>query len=158
MARPTLPKLPKLPKWCKIVRSNPAVYERDVFNSEPITSPRQAAAMLRPALQSEEVEQFAIIALDSQHRALGLSIISRGTVDQTLVMPREVFRVAIVLNAVAIIVAHNHPSGDPTPSTPDRLVTDSLAAAGRLLDIPVFDHIIVGAGDRFTSFAQEGLL
>lgn len=149
---------PKLPQWCRIVRSNPAQYERDVFSSEPMIGPRAAAAMLRPSMEREEVEVFVVMALNAQHRVLGLSRISQGATNMTLVMPREVFRAAIAMNATAIIVAHNHPSGDPTPSADDRNITAQLAAGGRVLDIPIFDHIIIGAGDRFTSFAQEGFL
>jgi DNA repair protein RadC len=154
MARPSS----LLPKWCKLVRSNPAAYERDVFSKPGITSPADAAALLRPSLQREEVEVFVVIAMDAQHRPLGLVRVTSGVVNQTLVMAREVFRIAILLNASAIIVAHNHPSGDPTPSDADRRVTDVLVNAGSMLDIPVFDHIIIGAGDRFTSFATQGLL
>lgn len=147
-----------LPKWCRIVRSNPAAYERDVFTAAPINSPRAAEAILRPMLEREETESFVIIALDAQHHAIALSEVTRGTVSQSLVAPRETFRLAIVLGASAIIVAHNHPSGDPTPSLPDRQVTALLVDAGRILDIPVHDHIIIGAGSRYTSFAEAGLL
>jgi DNA repair protein RadC len=73
------------------------------------------------------------------------------------VHPREVFAPAILLGAVAIVVAHNHPSGDPTPSAEDRSITAQLVSAGKLLDIPIHDHIIVGNG-RYTSFADAGLL
>ena len=71
--------------------------------------------------------------------------------------PREVFLAAICASAAAVILVHNHPSGDPTPSAGDRTITEQLVAAGRLLDIPVHDHVIVGAG-RYTSFAEAGLL
>lgn len=71
--------------------------------------------------------------------------------------PREVFCAAIVAGAAAVILSHNHPSGDPTPSADDRAVTDQLVAAGRLLDIPVHDHVILGRG-RYVSFAEAGLL
>lgn len=147
-----------LPKWCRIVRSNPAAYERHVFTTAPVNSPRTAEAILRPMLEREETEAVVIIALDAQHRAIALSVVTRGTVNQSLVAPRETFRLAVALGASAIIVAHNHPSGDPTPSIPDRQVTDMLVAAGRVLDIPVHDHIIIGAGSRYTSFAEAGLL
>src|SRR5918911_768911 len=81
----------------------------------------------------------------------------RSPRDVVAVHPREVFREAIAERAAAIILVHNHPSGDPTPSADDRLVTEQLVAAGRLLDIPVHDHVIVGRG-RFVSFAEAGLL
>jgi DNA repair protein RadC len=147
----------KLPKWCSIVRSAPALYEREVFAQPTITSPRVAVSMLRPSLEREEVEVFVVVALDAQHKPLAFQRVTKGTAVSSLVHPRETFRLAIALGASGIIIAHNHPSGDPTPSGADRQVTDQLVAAGRLLDIPVFDHIII-AGERYTSFAEAGLL
>ena len=82
---------------------------------------------------------------------------TRGILNSSLVHPREVFIYAIVARAAAIILCHNHPSGDPTPSADDRIVTEQLVAAGKLLDIPVLDHVIIGRG-RYTSFAEAGLL
>lgn len=148
---------PKLPKWCSIVRSNPAAYERDVFALPAIHSPADAVAFFRSTLQRSEVEQFLCLSLDSQHRPLGVTRVTSGLLNTSLVHVRETFRVAIVLNAACIIVAHNHPSGDPTPSMDDRNVTEQLQAAGRIIEIPVFDHIII-AGERWTSFAEAGLL
>jgi DNA repair protein RadC len=84
-------------------------------------------------------------------------LITRGLLNSSLVHPREVFRAAIAEAAAGIIVVHNHPSGEPTPSPEDCAATRQLAEAGRLLDLPLYDHVIV-AGDRFTSFAAEGLL
>jgi DNA repair protein RadC len=83
--------------------------------------------------------------------------VTRGLLDSSLVHPREVFRAAISEAAAGIILVHNHPSGDPTPSAEDRAVTRQLVAAGQLLDLPVHDHVIV-AGDRYLSFATAGLL
>ena len=84
-------------------------------------------------------------------------LITRGLLNSSLVHPREVFRAAIAEAAAGIILVHNHPSGDPTPSADDQAVTRQLVAAGELLDLPVYDHVII-AGDRFTSFATRGLL
>jgi DNA repair protein RadC len=83
--------------------------------------------------------------------------VTRGLLDSSLVHPREVFRAAIAEAAAGVILIHNHPSGDPTPSAEDRSVTAQLVAAGRLLDLPVYDHVIV-AGDRWLSFSASGLL
>src|SRR2546429_585004 len=88
---------------------------------------------------------------------VGDRLITRGILNSSLVHPREVFRAAIAEAAAGIIVVHNHPSGDPTPSADDRAVTRQLVEAGRLLDLPVYDHVIVG-GDRYVSFAETGLL
>jgi DNA repair protein RadC len=103
------------------------------------------------------VEEFHLLALDSQSRVLREVLVTRGILDSSLVHPREVFRAAIAEAAAGIIVVHNHPSGDPTPSAEDRTVTRQLVAAGQLLDVPLHDHVII-AGDRFTSFAAQGLL
>lgn len=124
-----------------------------------VRSPRDAFAFMAPYAARELAEVLWIICLNAQHYAIGGApvAITRGLLTSSLVHPREVFRAAIVAGAAALIVAHNHPSGDPTPSADDRAVTDQLVAAGRLLDIPVHDHIICGDG-RYTSFAEAGLL
>src|SRR5207249_2057129 len=98
-----------------------------------------------------------LLAIGSQSQVLGDLLITRGILNSSLVHPREVFRAAIAEAAAGIIVVHNHPSGDPTPSADDRSVTRQLVDAGRLLDVPVYDHVIV-AGDRYVSFAEAGLL
>jgi DNA repair protein RadC len=140
------------------VRKSPEWFERDVLAENlHVRCPRDAVAALTPRLAREEVEVFVLIALNVQHRMIALQEITRGIGTGSLVHSREVFRVAIALGAVAIVIAHNHPSGDPTPSVEDRAVTDALVAAGRILQIPVHDHIIVGAG-CYTSFAEAGLL
>src|SRR2546421_273901 len=97
------------------------------------------------------------IWLGSQSQILGDLLITRGILNSSLVHPREVFRAAIAEAAAGIIVVHNHPSGDPTPSADDRAVTRQLVEAGRVLDLPVYDHVIVG-GDRYVSLAEAGLL
>jgi len=91
-----------------------------------------------------EKEAFVAMLLDRKNRVKGWNMISLGTVDASLVHPREVFRAAVVDSAASVIVAHNHPSGDPTPSAEDLRVTRQLVAAGKVLGIPVLDHIILG--------------
>lgn len=104
-----------------------------------------------------QVEEFHLLALDSQSQVLREILVTRGLLNSSLVHPREVFRAAIAEAAAGIIVVHNHPSGDPTPSAEDRAVTRQLAEAGRLLDLPLYDHVIIGGG-RFVSLATLGLL
>src|SRR5688500_740299 len=123
----------------------------------PIRSPRDVVAVFAPRLEDLTVEEFHVAVLDAQHRLERDVTVTRGILNSSLVHPREVFREAIAERAAAIILVHNHPSGDPSPSTDDRNVTDQLVAAGRLLDIPVHDHVIIGRG-RYTSFAEAGLL
>jgi len=123
----------------------------------PVRSPRDIVELFAPRLEDLPVEEFHVAVLDSQHRLERDIMVTRGILNSSLVHPREVFRQAIAERAAAIILVHNHPSGDPTPSADDRVVTEQLVAAGRLLDIPVHDHIVVGRG-RYTSFAEAGLL
>lgn len=123
----------------------------------PLRSPRDVFGVFASRLEDLPVEEFHIAVLDSQHRLERDVTVTRGILNSSLVHPREVFREAIAERAAAIILVHNHPSGDPTPSADDRLVTEQMVAAGRLLDIPVHDHVIVGRG-RYTSFAEAGLL
>lgn len=122
-----------------------------------ITEPEDVARLVGPRLRDLQVEEFHLLALDTRSRVLRDVLITRGLLDSSLVHPREVFRAAIAEAAAGIILVHNHPSGDPTPSAEDRAVTRQLVAAGQLLDLPVHDHVIV-AGDRFVSFATAGLL
>ena len=124
---------------------------------EPVRSPLDVYHRYAPRLQDLPVEEFHVAVLDAQHRLERDVLVTRGILNSSLVHPREVFREAIAERAAAVILVHNHPSGDPTPSPDDRAVTDQLVAAGRLLDIPVHDHVIVGRG-RYASFAESGLL
>jgi DNA repair protein RadC len=122
-------------------------------------SPGDVFSLMRPYAEPETTEAFWILALDAQSRVLFDTpiLITRGILNGSLVHPREVFRAAIVAGAAGIILVHNHPSGDPTPSADDRSVTQQLVSAGRLLDLPVYDHVIVGRS-TYASFAELGLL
>ncbi len=123
----------------------------------PLRNPLDVFAVYGPLLADAAVEEFHVAVLDAQHRLERDLLVTRGILDSSLVHPREVFREAIAERAAAVILIHNHPSGDPTPSSDDRRVTSQLAAAGRLLDIPVHDHVVIGRGRHF-SFAEAGLL
>jgi DNA repair protein RadC len=122
-----------------------------------IRGPADVHLLLGPRLRDLPQEEFHALFLDSRHRVLREALITRGTLDASLVSPREVFRLAVVEGAAAVILAHNHPSGDPAPSPDDRAVTRQIAEAGRALGIPVLDHVILGDG-RFASLAEEGAL
>ena len=127
---------------------------------EPDRTVRTPADVFRwcgPSLRDLPVEEFHLLAMDTQNRITRELLITRGILNSSLVHPREVFRAAIAEAAAGVIVLHNHPSGNPAPSADDRRVTRQLVEAGRLLDIPVYDHVIVG-GDRYFSFAEAGLL
>jgi len=125
----------------------------------PCRTPHDAFLFMQPYVEREEVETFWILALDTQSNILFNHpiVITRGTLNSSLVHPREVFRAAIVAGAAALILVHNHPSGDPTPSPDDRAVTRQLVEAGKILDLPIQDHLVIGHA-AYRSFAEMGLL
>ena len=104
-----------------------------------------------------EVETFHSLALDVRHELLAHEVVAVGTLTSAPVHPREVFRSALRRAAAALVVAHNHPSGDPEPSPEDVAVTRRLADAGRLLGVPLLDHVVLGEG-RFVSLRERGLV
>ena len=120
-----------------------------------LLTPQQAAAFLMPAFGGRSVEQFGVVLLDTKHRVLRTSVITIGTLNSAAVEPREVFREAALGSAAALIVFHNHPSGDPTPSSDDVELTRRLVAGGILMGIDVVDHIVLG-DVRYCSFRETG--
>jgi DNA repair protein RadC len=120
-----------------------------------IGHPRDAAMYLLPRFGGRAVEQFGILLLDTRHRVLRSVVLAVGTLNSSGVLPREVFREAAVGGAAAIVVFHNHPSGDPTPSPEDVDLTRRLVAAGTLMEIRVVDHVILG-DTRYWSFKESG--
>jgi DNA repair protein RadC len=131
---------------------------RSVVRSEDgrpqMNSPKAVAAYLLPQFGSGSVEQFGLLLLDTKHRVLRASVLSVGTLDASVVHPREVFREAMAAGAAAIVLFHNHPSGDPEPSDDDVKLTDRIAAAGVLMGIHVMDHVIL-ADNRYYSFREQ---
>ena len=109
-----------------------------------LDTPERIADLLREQSRTQEVEQFRVVMLNTRRRLIREEPISQGTLDTILVHPREVFKLAIAANASAIVLVHNHPSGDPTPSEADIKVTRDLIRAGQLLKIEVLDHVIIG--------------
>ena len=135
-----------------------------------LDTPSQVADYLRSAFDENPMQEafvrvaFYCVYLDRKNHPLGRQLITLGTATSTLVSPKEVFRGAIVAGAVAIIVAHNHPSGDPSPSSADVSVTRQLREASRILDIQMLDHVVCGEakadpqGRGFYSFREAGLM
>ncbi|MDQ3556358.1 MAG: DNA repair protein RadC [Gemmatimonadota bacterium] len=121
-----------------------------------VRSPRDVYERMSPALRDLPHEEFHVLLLNTQNQILRDLQVTRGTLDASLVHPREVFRAAITEAAAAVILVHNHPSGDPSPSAEDRGVTRQLRDAGDTLGIEVLDHVIVGEG-RYVSFVEAGL-
>ena len=122
-----------------------------------VRSPNDVAAAYQPLMRDLKFEQFLTVLLDSANHILRDVEISRGILDSSLVHPREVFRHAILEPAASVILLHNHPSGNPEPSAEDIQITRQLVEAGRIMGIPVQDHVII-AGNTFASFAERGLL
>lgn len=113
-----------------------------------LDTPERVADLLREQNRAYEVENFQVVLLNTRRKLIRLERISQGTLDTILVHPREVFKPAIAANAAAIVLAHNHPSGDPTPSEADIKVTRDLIRAGQLLKIDVLDHVILGRATK----------
>jgi DNA repair protein RadC len=129
----------------------------EVRDQPVLSSWDRLLAYLHAALAREPVEQVRVIFLDNRNRLIADEQQSRGTVNHTPLYPREVVKRALELQAAALILVHNHPSGDPTPSRADIEMTREVAAAAKALGLALHDHVIVGMG-RWLSFRQEGLL
>jgi DNA repair protein RadC len=135
---------------------------RRIASAEPllrdsITSPEDGVALLMPRLRYEAKEHFLVVLLNSKNKVLEIKQISEGSLNSSVVHPREVFAPAVLHHAAAILTAHNHPSGDPTPSKEDKDLTNTLVQAGKYMGIPVLDHIIIGDA-RYFSFKEHSYL
>lgn len=132
---------------------------RFLYGGNRLTTPDQAARAFAEILGNPDREYFVALLVDGKNRISGLHVVSEGTLNQSLVHPREVYKAAILANSAAIILAHNHPTGDVTPSKEDREITRRLKEAGDLLGIRVLDHIIVDTDSGISSsFVEMGLL
>jgi DNA repair protein RadC len=122
-----------------------------------ISQPSQVANMVMDDLRNEDREKFMIVMLNTKNKVIGLNLVSMGCLDSTILHPRETFKPAVIAGAAAIILIHNHPSGDCTPSHEDIEGTKRMAEAGKVLGIAVRDHLVIGDG-VFYSFREHGLL
>lgn len=128
-------------------------------NTQPrFTTPASIAEFLRPQLAHLPVERIVVMSLNSKNALLRCDVVAEGSVDQCSVDPRNVFRPALLSNASALVIAHNHPSGDPHRSEQDLALTRQLVTVARSLCIKVVDHIIIGAGGKHTSMLSDGLI
>jgi DNA repair protein RadC len=121
----------------------------------PLLTSVGAADILRPLFADVDREQFLVCGLDAKHAIIGVNVVSIGSLTLSIVHPREVFKPLILMNAAAWICAHNHPSGDPTPSQEDRVLTSRLRQGADLLGIGLLDHLIL-TDARYYSFADQG--
>ena len=155
LVRESLPAIPEhLPVYgVKLVR----VGSISVGERPRMSRPAEVAALLWDYLKDTDREHFAALLLDTKTRLIGLTTVSVGDLTSALVHPREVFKPAILANAASVILAHNHPSGDPQPSPEDCQVTRRPSEAGELLGIEVLDHVIVGGVGRYVSLREKGL-
>ena len=131
--------------------------EQEYFRTDQLTSPQKTIQYLQIKMAKYEHEVFCCIYLDSQHRVISFEELFRGTINAASVYPREVVKSCLQHNAVAVLLLHNHPSGDPAPSNADEVLTKRLQEALSLIDIRVLDHIVIG-GATSISFAERGLI
>jgi len=122
-----------------------------------IGEPQNAATFIVKILPDNVREHFVALYLNSQHRVVAYSVVATGTASSCPVHPREVFQPAIMCGAHAVLIAHNHPSGDTSPSIEDRAVTKNFKDAGKLLSIPVLDHLIVSNSGFYSFHEREGI-
>lgn len=123
-----------------------------------ISKPQEVAKLFSNFIKDSDKEQFVICCLNTKNQPTNISIISIGCVDSTLVHPREVFKVAILSNASAIILCHNHPSGNTEPSKDDKMITERICEVGKIHGIKILDHIIIGDDNNFLSFKEAGYI
>lgn len=122
-----------------------------------VTDPDEVATVLHDYFSDKDREEFLVVLLDTANTVIGLSQISVGGLSSSIVDPRQVFKTAILSNAAAIILAHQHPSGNPEPSQEDIKITRQLTEAGEIMDIPVHDHLIITEAN-YTSLAERGVI
>ena len=122
-----------------------------------IKDPESVIKAIRASIRDKAKEHFKLILLNTRNKIIGISTISIGTLNTSLVHPREVFKEAILHNAMSVVLAHNHPSGDPEPSEDDLTITRRLVEAGKILGVEVIDHIIISK-NGFFSFKDKGLM
>lgn len=135
------------------------VKERKIpYHTDKTANPKVAVEIIRNHIDDSDREMFVAMALDTRNNCIGISTIAVGNLDSAIVHPREVLKFAILANAASLIFAHNHPSGDPSPSDDDYKLTTRLIQAADIVGIDVLDHIILGSEGRLYSFARTGSL
>lgn len=139
-----------------IVRLQMVMDESVEYLREPISSPRKAAEWIdRSMIRNSNREQVVVVCCDSNDRATHIDMVAKGSVNYCMASVVEVFKVAIISNAVNIILFHNHPSGDPSPSRADKDITKRIQEVGELLGIGLLDHIIIGSNGAYYSFREN---
>jgi len=131
--------------------------ERIIGKKIKLRSSKEVYDYLFQSMQKNEKEIFKVLFLDAKNRIINTEDLFEGTLNSSVVYPREIMKMAIKYNAVSLIFAHNHPSGNPEPSQSDKVITKNLVIAGKVMQIKILDHIIIG-DNKYFSFADEGLI
>ncbi|MBU3137486.1 JAB domain-containing protein [Clostridium gasigenes] len=137
----------------KMVKESSVMYE-----GRKISQPRDAVEIGRKILDGSDREKLLLCCFNTKNEPTSLNIVSIGDLNTSIVHPREVFKVAILSNSASIILFHNHPSGDSTPSKEDILVTERIKEVGKIMGINLIDHIILGDNDKYTSLKEQGII
>jgi DNA repair protein RadC len=141
-----------------MVRESLTPHEKDVSKGVNLSSSAAVAALVTPRISAETVEVMYVIGLDGRNRLLFMQEIARGGVHALAIFPRDVYSVACATQATAVVLVHNHPSGDPTPSVQDLAMTKKVVEAGKALGIPLVDHVIIGYEAGYRSLLDLGVL
>ena len=136
----------------KMVRESSVLYD-----IRKISSPNDVVELGKRFLQEEDREKLIVCCIDTKNQPTAINVVAIGTLNNSLVHPREVFKPAILSNSASIILFHNHPSGDTTPSNEDKLITERIKESGEILGIKLLDHIIIG-NNSYKSLKEEGLI
>ena len=131
--------------------------ERPTGDLPAINCPEDVRRLLGPEMAPLAQEQLRVLLLNTKNQVMGQRVIYQGNVNSSMIRPAEVFRPAVIEAVPSIIISHNHPSQDPTPSPEDAAITRELAQAGKLLGIELLDHVVIG-GERFVSLKERGLM
>jgi DNA repair protein RadC len=140
----------------ELVKESSKIYEVESKISSPSSVRDYIEKVFKLSTQAEEV--MVMLVLDIKNNIIGAFEVSRGSLNASIVHPREVFKRALLLNGASIILGHNHPSGDPTPSKEDTAITRRLVEGGEILGIKILDHIIIGDNGRYRSFKEDSLI
>ena len=144
-----------VPRYCiRLVTESQVFYDGKKMSNAALV----AEFLMSIGLHEKAQEEFYSLYLNTKNKIVGFEMVSRGTLNSSLVHPREVFKGALLANAHAIILAHNHPSGEVDPSHADKSVTEILVKAGQLLNVEVLDHVILGCTGSYFSFREKGLM
>ena len=128
------------------------------YNFKTISNPADGARIVKAYIGNSDREHFVVVCLDTRNNITAIHTVSIGNINSSIVHPREIFKVAILANSAALIIAHNHPTGEPSPSEEDKKATKRIVNAGEILGIEVLDHIIVGDEEQYISFEENGLM